>query len=306
MGGTVMGGLVTETVRPGVQFIPDAAAAFRRADAQVRAEFGRGIRVASTFRSWANQMLMFVNWNRYVAGLGPHPGHSKAVHPSESFHVQGLALDSPDWTIPRIVQILAENGFVRNRLHVKNEEHHFEWLRDRDKNYGRPPATAGGASTNQPSEEDDMYTDDKHREVLTASREILLYKMGTGVVAVGDGGFWPLPSEAYLELLIAWEIAGPNVVKRTIDQNELTAMLALKRTLSPMSTGAAEKVEAVLNLTAEDAERIAASIGRRPVVISESALAEIAKAAAAGAREGGESGAAEAINGLSFVTTIAG
>ena len=83
-------------------------------------------------------------------------------------------------------------------------------------------------------------------------------------------------------------------------------MLALKRTLSPMSTGAAEKVEAVLNLTAEDAERIAASIGRQPVVISESALAEIAKAAAAGAREGGESGAAEAINGLSFVTTIAG
>ena len=150
-----MGGLVIETVRPGVQFIPDAAAAFRRADAQVREEFGRGIDVNSTFRSWSDQMLMFVNWGRYVAGKGPHPGHSKAVHPSESFHVQGVALDSDDWRIPRIVEILAENGFIRNRLHVPGENHHFEWLRNRDKNYGKPiPGTA--ANTTPTFEEDDM------------------------------------------------------------------------------------------------------------------------------------------------------
>lgn len=142
-----MGGLVIETVRPGVQFTPEAADAFRRADAQVLAEFGRRIDVNSTYRSWSDQMLMFTNWGKYVAsGYRPslYPGHSKAVHPSESFHVQGVALDSDDWRIARIVQILADNGFIRNRLHVPGENHHFEYLRARDKNYGNP-SPAGGS-----------------------------------------------------------------------------------------------------------------------------------------------------------------
>lgn len=135
-----MGGLVIETIRPGVQFIPDAAAAFRRADAQVWDELGRGIDVNSTFRTWADQMKMFVDWNRYVdSGYSAslRPNHSKAVHPSESFHVQGIAVDSDDWQNPRIVQILAENGFIRNRLHVPGEQHHFEYIRARDTNYGK-------------------------------------------------------------------------------------------------------------------------------------------------------------------------
>jgi hypothetical protein len=166
--------------------------------------------------------------------------------------------------------------------------------------------STAGTITDRTSEEDDMYDEGKHREVLTASRDILLYKMGTGVVAVGDGGFWPVPNEAYLNLLVAWEIAGPNLVVRPIDQNELTAMLDLKRTLSPTGTGSAEKVEAVLSLTPEDAEQLAAAVGRQPVVLSQSTLAEVAKAAADGARDGGEAGAAAAISGLSFVTTIAG
>lgn len=143
-----MGGLVIEEVRPGVRFTPEAADAFRRADAQVLAEFGRRIDVNSTYRSWSDQMLMFTNWGRYVAsGYKPamHPGHSKAVHPSESFHVQGVALDSDDWVNDRIVEILAENGFIRNRLHVPNERHHFEYIRSRDKNIGTP---AGGAISN--------------------------------------------------------------------------------------------------------------------------------------------------------------
>lgn len=140
-----MGGLVIETVRPGVQFTPEAADAFRRAEAQVQEEFGRNIDVNSTYRSWATQLAMHLAWIAYVlSGYLPskYPGHSKAVHPSESFHVAGIALDSDDWIIPRIVAILAENGFIRNRLHVPNERHHFEYLRNRDKNIGKP---AGGA-----------------------------------------------------------------------------------------------------------------------------------------------------------------
>ncbi|OJU41829.1 MAG: hypothetical protein BGN97_03770 [Microbacterium sp. 69-10] len=164
---------------------------------------------------------------------------------------------------------------------------------------------SGGQGTSaQPSEEDDMYDDGKHREVLTAARPVKLYKMGSGIIAVGDeGGFWVIPSEAYLNLLIAWEIAGPNLVNRPIDQNELTAMRGILGATSNSATAA--RVEAVLNLTPEDAERLAAAVGRQPVVLSEETLGEIARAAAEGAREGGADGAAAAISSLSFVTTIA-
>ena len=158
-----MGGLVIETVRPGVQFVPDAAAAFRRANAQVRAEFGRDIDSNSTYRSWDTQLGMYKAWNRYVAsGYQPelYPGHSKAVHPSESFHVSGLALDSDDWRNARIVAILAEHGFIRNRLYVKGEDHHFEYLVARDKHHGEAiPAggtTAPTLTARPQSEEDEM------------------------------------------------------------------------------------------------------------------------------------------------------
>lgn len=133
-----MGGLVIEQVRPGVEFVPDAAAAFRRAEAQVRAEFGRDIDANSTYRSRAKQLGMYNAWQAYISGRGPYPGHSKALHPDDplAFHVAGLALDSDDWRVARIVEILAENGFIRNRLDVPGEQHHFEYIRARDTHYG--------------------------------------------------------------------------------------------------------------------------------------------------------------------------
>lgn len=150
-----MGGLVIEEVRPGVQFVPDAAAAFRRAEAQVRREFGRDIDVNSTYRSRATQLAMYLAWERYVNGTGPYPGHSKALHPDNplAFHVAGTALDSDDWRNARIVAILAENGYTRNRLYVKNEEHHFEYLVNRDQHYGQP---AAGGNTIPDQKEQDM------------------------------------------------------------------------------------------------------------------------------------------------------
>lgn len=156
-----MGGLVIETVRPGVQFTPEAAAAFRRAEAQVRAEFRRDIDSNSTHRDWDKQMSMHNAWNRYVASgyqWSLYPGHSKAIHPMYSRHVHGLALDSDDWRNDRIVQILADNGFIRNQLHVPNEQHHFEYIRSRDKNYGKPANVSKPKPKPKPieSEEDDM------------------------------------------------------------------------------------------------------------------------------------------------------
>lgn len=177
-----MSGLVVETVRPGVVFIPEAAAAFRRADAQVYAEFGRGIDVNSTYRSWADQMVMFTNWEKWIQGKGPRPAHSKAVHPSESFHVAGTALDSDDWRVPRIVAILAENGFIRNRLHVPGEQHHFEYIRALDRNRGKPTPTGTTIPSPAPeSEEDDdmrtpaMFYTTKNDLPATASNPIDTY-----------------------------------------------------------------------------------------------------------------------------------
>ncbi|SDR70843.1 MULTISPECIES: hypothetical protein [Microbacterium] len=183
-----MGGLVIETVRPGVQFIPDAAAAFRRADAQVLAEFGRHIDVNSTYRSWSDQMLMFVNWGRYVSSgykAALYPGHSKAVHPSESFHVAGTALDSDDWVNARIVEILAENGFIRNRLYVPNENHHFEYIRARDTNYGKPATTGHAATPIIPAgeeDEDDMYVKNVMHHKINADKrmEVKVSNPGSG------------------------------------------------------------------------------------------------------------------------------
>lgn len=156
-----MGGLVIETVRPGVQFTPEAAAAFRRAEAQVRAEFRRDIDSNSTWRDWDLQLRMYNAWIAHINGRGPHPGHSKALHPADplAFHTKGIALDSDDWRNARIVQILAENGFIRNRLDVPNENHHFEWIRSRDTNYGKPvPGTATAPAIPVPKEDDDMQS----------------------------------------------------------------------------------------------------------------------------------------------------
>lgn len=154
-----MGGPVIVTVRPGVRFVPDAAAAFRRAEAQVRAELGRNIDVNSTYRDYNQQLDMWNAWVAWTAGRGPHPGHSKALHPDDplAFHTKGLALDSDDWTNDRVVQILAEHGFIRNRLDVPNEEHHFEWIRSEDKHYNDPIPQEGFLMALSDKQQKELY-----------------------------------------------------------------------------------------------------------------------------------------------------
>lgn len=183
-----MGGLVIETIRPGVQFTPEAVSAFRRAEAEVRQEFGRDIDTNSTYRAWATQLAMYEAWNRYVAsGYKPslYPGHSKAVHPNESFHVDGTALDSDDWRSARIVSILATNGFIRNRLNVPGEQHHFEYLRGYDRNYGKPAATGSTTTPPEQSEEDDMPKNSgfiyRGSTQKTDERTVLICNYGSGI-----------------------------------------------------------------------------------------------------------------------------
>ena len=166
-----MGGAPTiEWIRDGVGFTPEAAAAFRRAEAHVRAEFGRDIDVNSTYRDWDKQLAMYNAWQAYITGRGPYPGHSKALHPSDplAFHTKGLALDSDDWRNARIVQILAEHGFIRNRIYVKNEQHHFEYLRDHDKHINDPDPREGFLMALTDQQQQQMY------DVLVGRQQLAL------------------------------------------------------------------------------------------------------------------------------------
>ncbi|MES2866289.1 MAG: hypothetical protein V4703_05965, partial [Actinomycetota bacterium] len=166
----------------------------------------------------------------YVGGWGPYPGHSKAVHPSESFHVSGLALDSDDRSNPRIVQILAENGFIRNRLYVPNEQHHFEYIRSEDKNYGKP--ASGGNATPTPAaeqeeEDEDMAMKGAHYPVGNKTVYLLFNEVsGFYVEHSGvDGGYnneiaknWDTNSWAKITQ------AHATVIKRSLDAVRRTAV----------------------------------------------------------------------------------
>ena len=148
-----MGGAPTAvTVRPGVQFVQGAADSFRRLEARL----GRQIDVNSTYRDWNTQLKMYNTWNAYVAGKGPYPGHSRAVHPDQSRHTQGAALDSDDWATPGFIPLAAEYGWVRTAANDPTERHHFEyqWWNDKHRNEPVPSGRATAPAT--PEEEDTM------------------------------------------------------------------------------------------------------------------------------------------------------
>lgn len=159
-----MGGApVVETIRPGVQFTPDAAASFRRAESG----WGRTIRANSTYRDYWHQMSMYNNWNAYVAGRGPHPGHSRAIHPDYSIHCRGEALDSPDLVVSGFIAHMARHGWVRTAANDPTEQHHFEYQSWRDR-HRNDPAPAGGETITK--EWDEMAT---QAELEAAFRRVL-------------------------------------------------------------------------------------------------------------------------------------
>ncbi|OJU42014.1 MAG: hypothetical protein BGN97_04460 [Microbacterium sp. 69-10] len=231
-------------IRPGVQFRPDAAASFRRYEARI----GRQADVNRTVVSYAEQDELY---KLRQAGKYPYP----VANPRVSDHVYRSDTDGGNaWDTDERGALLDEYGWVAEFPDV--EPWHRVYHPARDQHRGEP-APAGTTT-----QEDDMYDDHKHAQVLTAARPIKLYKMGTGLVAVGaGGGFWIVPSDAYAQLLIAWEIAGPDIVARPIDQNELDTMRRILATVNPHGDGTAgERTDAVLTLTPEDVQRIVDAI----------------------------------------------
>lgn len=127
------------TIRPGVTFTPAAAASFRR----LERDLGRQADVNSTYRDWGRQMGMYVAWRAWKAGLGPKPPHSRALHPKDSVHCQGLAWDSDDWRTPGFIALAAAHGWIRTAAGDPTEQHHFEyqWWRDQHRYDPTPSST---------------------------------------------------------------------------------------------------------------------------------------------------------------------
>lgn len=146
-----MGAPAIETIRAGVQFTPDAAAAWRRVEAVWLTRVGRLIDVNSTYRDWDTQMRMYRAWQAWVNGTGPKPNHSRAIHPDASRHTSGEAVDSDDWTVPGFIALMAEYGFIRTAAGDPTEQHHFEYQRWNDRHYGEAADMPLNADTDYPA-----------------------------------------------------------------------------------------------------------------------------------------------------------
>lgn len=147
-------------IRPGVGYAPEAAASMLR----VEAELGRPHQSNSSYRDYNKQLGMYRAWNAYVAGRGPKPPHSRAIHPDVSKHCQGLADDSNEWVDLDYRAVLADHGWIRTAASDLTERHHFEYQSWRDSHrHEGVPSTSGQTPPTSPEEEDDMYTDEDRK-----------------------------------------------------------------------------------------------------------------------------------------------
>jgi hypothetical protein len=131
---------VIVTIRPGVSFVPGAAASWLR----MEADAGRPIDCNSSYRDWSTQYQWWLAWEAYANGRGPRPPHGRAIHPDKSMHCRGVAADTDDWAL---LLGLADHGWRRT---AADEAWHFEYQYWNDKHRNRP---AGGVSTPLPTPE---------------------------------------------------------------------------------------------------------------------------------------------------------
>lgn len=135
------------TIRPGVTFQADAAASFQRVEARA----GRRVDVNSTYRDWNTQMRLYLAYK-----LDPK-SNPLALHPDQSMHCRGLALDTDDHALMRS---MGDYGW---RATVPSEPWHFDYFRTLDKHYGQPagetskPFPPPDFAANRRRKEDTMY-----------------------------------------------------------------------------------------------------------------------------------------------------
>lgn len=138
------------TLRTNLTLQAEAAASWARAEARI----GRLLDVNRSLASWDIQMRLYLAWLAFLNGTGPKV--ARALHPSKSMHVLGLAVDSDDGYNATIVAILAEHGWIRT---AADEPWHFDYIasRDRFRGTGYPAGWMGRPfEPIKPKEDDTM------------------------------------------------------------------------------------------------------------------------------------------------------
>lgn len=166
------------------------------------------------------------------------------------------------------------------------------------------------ADTARPFEEDDMYDTNAEKalfaKIEAETRPFKTYQLGSGLILIGDGGaVYTIPSQAYQDLLIAQGLTSATV-QRVLDPNELAFIQGLRGKLSPDPRDV--QVQAILQLTEEDAKRIAANLPAPVLTVTNAQLeamgsAIVAKLGSLSADVAAKASDAvkEALDGLSFV-----
>lgn len=106
---------------------PGPAASVRRLDVIL----GRPLDINSAYRDYAEQMRKYLAYVAYQNGRGPWA--PLALHPDESWHCKGMAIDTDDR-----LAVFGEHGW---RFEVRGEPWHGQYYTSLDKHYGE---TASG------------------------------------------------------------------------------------------------------------------------------------------------------------------
>lgn len=284
---------------------------FRSLVARAERRTGRTLKITegwATDRPYEAQVTAERLYGIYAATPG------KSSHGMVFEGQQTAAIDAGNWAwvyaesggYDAWLEDLRAEGFDRlpAGYPLDGERHHIidynPW--DDEPEFGGGPA---GYTYRAFEEDDDMYDTNAEQalfaKIEAETRPYKTYQLGTGLILIGDGGAtYTIPNGDYQALLIAQGLTSAHV-QRIIDGNELAFIQKVRGALSPDPRDA--QVQAVLDLTEDDAARIAAAIPAPVLTLTASQVEALAKASADGAREGGFEGAKAAIAGLSFVVT---
>ncbi len=232
--------------------------------ARIDREIGRRLQITEAGRTEEKQLEHWNNYQRNGApiALSPYPP-PRGNGPS--VHQLGAAIDSNE--AQRFVALMERHGWRRTvyRNGKLVEPWHFEyfWSLDQHRNETITLAQVGGVWTFQ---EDDMplNADTDYEAFKTMLQRALRFDVRPN----GAGADWKL---------------GPTIWERFNGVHAAVDALPSKI-----------KVDV-------DEKALATEIGALPVALTDEAIQAIAKAAADGAKSGGEAGAKAAVSGLSFV-----
>ncbi|MAP64053.1 MAG: hypothetical protein CMH34_09995 [Microbacterium sp.] len=129
--------MALEEIRPGVSFRPDAAASWRR----VEAEIGRELQTSRTSVDYDEQADLYA-----LRQAGQYP--YSVAHPDVSNHVYrsdtdgGNAVDTDEWADPAVVAVLEDHGWWRPYLPPNPivEQWHNDYDPARDNHRNDTPA----------------------------------------------------------------------------------------------------------------------------------------------------------------------